>query len=676
MANLTLPANWGSMSPEQQQAWVASQLPSGWESYTPQQKIAWFNANNVSPEELEAVGTPESDIKWMQSQGYTAEASGGDIYNGVTLPKGWEDYSPQQKINFFNDPTNKITEEKLLQAGVNQSDIDWMEGQGFKGYTEPTTATTTTIPASQSTLSPNFSPYVYNMLAKGEAAANLPFQPFTGQRFAETSPLYQQSFQGLSNLQLPTEFRAGSQLAALAGLSAGQLGNYAPGRFANFYQSPRTYGPGEFGNFYQAPTMYGPGEFGNFYQPQEPYQGTEFQSLYSAPRTYAPAGEKQFYTAPDEYRPTEMSTGLGALKSVQDYMSPYQQAVTDITSREMRRQADIGRQAEQARLAQAGAYGGSRQAIMEAERQRNLQQQMEDITTKGLQSAYDRAMQQRLSESQLGLEAQKGTEASRQYGYGQGMNAAQLAAQYGLEGSRQAEQSRQYGYGQEMTAAQLAAQFGQEAQRAAEQSKQYGYGQGAQAAQLGAQYGLEGAKQTEQSRQFGYGQGMQAAQLGAQYGLEGAKQTEQSRQFGYGQGMQAAQLGAQYGLEGARQSEASRQFGAQLGLQSLNPMLSAASTLGSLGQQQFGAGLQGLQAQMGAGAVQQQLAQQPYDFGYQQFQESVKFPYQQATYMQSLLPGLPLQAAPYQSSEGQSGMFSGLQGALAGLALYNAFNPK
>lgn len=405
------------------------------------------------------------------------------------LPTGWEGFNAQQKIDWFNQ--NGVMPEQLLAAGVSQGDIDWMKGQGYTGGT---------IPADQSTLSPNFSPYVYKMLAKGEAAADLPFQPFTGQRFAETSPLYQQSFQGLSNLQLPSEFRAGSQLAALAGLSAGQLGNYAPGRFANFYQTPV------------------------------------------------------------EYTPETMKTGLGALGSVQDYMSPYQQNVTDITSREMRRQADIGRQAEQARLAQAGAYGGSRQAIMESERQRNLQQQMEDINTKGLQSAYDRAQAQRLAESQLGLEAQKGTEQSRQYGYGQGMNAAQL--------------------------------------------------------------------------------------------------------------------GAQYGLEGARQSEQSRQFGANLGLQSLNPMLSAANTLGGLGQQQFGAGLQGLQAQMGAGAVQQQLAQQPLDFGYQQFQESVKFPYQQATYMQSLLPGLPLQAAPYQSSQGQSGMFSGLQGALAGLALYNAFNPK
>jgi len=104
--------------------------------------------------------------------------------------------------------------------------------------------------------------------------------------------------------------------------------------------------------------------------------------------------------------------------------------------------------------------------------------------------------------------------------------------------------------------------------------------------------------------------------------------------------------------------EQSSQFGAKYGLE------------------QFGAGLQGLQAQMAAGEKERAIAQQPLDFGYQQFQESVKFPYQQATYMQSLLGGLPLQATPYSETSGQSGMFTGLQGALAGLALYNAMNPK
>ena len=500
---------YAGMTPQQQAAQAGLTLPTGWNNYTGDQKIDWFNEQKVTPGQLQRAGVSSDLVDTMGDMGYenwattmpvnapTSTPQQQATAAGLTLPAGWDSFNAQQKINWFN--TNKVAPDKLLQAGVSQGDIDWMKGQGYTGGATPTTAKTTTIPASQSTLSPNFSPYVYNMLAKGEAAANLPYQPFTGERFAGPSPLQQQAFQGLSNLQLPAEFQAGSQLAALAGISAGNLGNYAPGRFANFYQTPQ------------------------------------------------------------EYSPETMSTGLGDVKSVQDYMNPYQQNVIDIQAREARRQADIGRQSEQARLAQAGAYGGSRQAIMEAERQRNLGTQIGDIQEKGLQSAYDRAQAQRVAESQLGLEAQKGTEQSRQYGYGQGMNAAQL--------------------------------------------------------------------------------------------------------------------GAQYGLEGARQTEASRQFGANLGLQSLNPMLSAASTLGGLGQQQFGAGVQGLNAQLAGGAIQQGLAQQPLDFGYQQFQESTKFPYQQATYMQSLLGGLPLQAAPYSSNQGQSGMFSGLQGALAGLALYNAFNP-
>jgi hypothetical protein len=87
-------------------------------------------------------------------------------------------------------------------------------------------------------------------------------------------------------------------------------------------------------------------------------------------------------------------------------MSPYMTGVTDIAGREARRQADITGAAQQAKMAQAGAFGGSRDAIMRAELARNLGTQLEDITTKGLQSAYDRAMQQRMQESQLGLEAQ------------------------------------------------------------------------------------------------------------------------------------------------------------------------------------------------------------------------------------------------------------------------------
>jgi hypothetical protein len=109
---------------------------------------------------------------------------------------------------------------------------------------------------------------------------------------------------------------------------------------------------------------------------------------------------------------------------------------------------DIGRQAEQGRLARAGAYGGSRQAIMESERQRNLGTQIGDIRSKGLQSAYDRAMEQRLKEATLGLTAQKYGEESQQFGaeYGLKSLADQMAA--GKEQRRIAQEPLDFGFKQ------------------------------------------------------------------------------------------------------------------------------------------------------------------------------------------------------------------------------------
>ena len=71
------------------------------------------------------------------------------------------------------------------------------------------------------------------------------------------------------------------------------------------------------------------------------------------------------------------------------YMSPYQQAVVDVEKREAIRQSQVPMQNIAAQAAKAGSFGGSRQAILEAERQRNLQQQLGNIQAKGSQAAYE-----------------------------------------------------------------------------------------------------------------------------------------------------------------------------------------------------------------------------------------------------------------------------------------------
>ena len=80
--------------------------------------------------------------------------------------------------------------------------------------------------------------------------------------------------------------------------------------------------------------------------------------------------------------------------AAQAYMSPYQQAVTDIAARKA---IDAARQAQLSTnlaAARQGTYGGARQALLQGQREAGLRQQLEDIQTKGLRDAFLNAQQQ------------------------------------------------------------------------------------------------------------------------------------------------------------------------------------------------------------------------------------------------------------------------------------------
>jgi hypothetical protein len=76
------------------------------------------------------------------------------------------------------------------------------------------------------------------------------------------------------------------------------------------------------------------------------------------------------------------------------YMNPYLQAVLAPQLEELRRQAGIAQQTQAGKAAQAGAFGGSRYGLMEAEGARNLMQEMNKTIGTGYANAYDKAMQQ------------------------------------------------------------------------------------------------------------------------------------------------------------------------------------------------------------------------------------------------------------------------------------------
>lgn len=130
--------------------------------------------------------------------------------------------------------------------------------------------------------------------------------------------------------------------------------------------------------------------------------------------------------AQTSYAPTQFTTQSFAQPGTADsFMSPYMQNVVSAQQREARRQADIGATQQQAQATQAGAFGGSRDAIMRAERERNLNTQLGDIQATGLNAAYNQAMQQFNTEQQARQQAQQLGEQSRQYGAGLGLQGLQ-----------------------------------------------------------------------------------------------------------------------------------------------------------------------------------------------------------------------------------------------------------
>jgi hypothetical protein len=189
---------------------------------------------------------------------------------------------------------------------------------------------------------------------------------------------------------------------------------------------------------------------------QRAYQGAG--SLQTSPELGAAAGlmgtatGRALGTQYDPYATGQFGAQAG------QYMDPYMQNVVNIQQREAQRMADIAGTQRGAQAVQSGAFGGSRQAIMDAEAARNLATQQGDIQARGLQDAYGRGQQQFNTEQQL-------REQSRQYGAGLGLQGLQAA----MSGAGQLGQLGQQQFGQQRDILNLQNQFGgqQQAQQQA-----------------------------------------------------------------------------------------------------------------------------------------------------------------------------------------------------------------
>lgn len=134
-----------------------------------------------------------------------------------------------------------------------------------------------------------------------------------------------------------------------------------------------------------------------------PLQQQAFQGI----ANLAVPGQFGQATGATEQAMSGLQTAAGSTftpQSAQQYMSPYLQGALDPQLAEARRQAEISRLADASRLTKAGAFGGSRQAIMESEGQRNLLRELADITGKGYQTAFEQARDQYNVEQNRGLQ--------------------------------------------------------------------------------------------------------------------------------------------------------------------------------------------------------------------------------------------------------------------------------
>jgi hypothetical protein len=149
---------------------------------------------------------------------------------------------------------------------------------------------------------------------------------------------------------------------------------------------------------------------------------------------------------------TQMATDPFAIQS---YMSPYMQNVVDYQKGQALRDYEMAAPYRAAKAVGQGAFGGSRQAIENAEAQRTLMSQLQGIEAQGRQSAFQQAQQAQQFGANLGLQG-------RQAALG-GLGAATQAA--GTLGGLGAQQ-----FGAEKDIIGLQSQMGAQ-QQALEQQK-------------------------------------------------------------------------------------------------------------------------------------------------------------------------------------------------------------
>jgi hypothetical protein len=113
--------------------------------------------------------------------------------------------------------------------------------------------------------------------------------------------------------------------------------------------------------------------------------------------------------------------------ATQAFMNPYLQNALNPMLEESRRQYGMNQTNQMGNATRAGAFGGSREALMASENNRNMNTAMNQMIGQGYNTAFDQAQKNIQYGAGLGLQGQQGA----LQGYGQGIQAANALGQLG-----------------------------------------------------------------------------------------------------------------------------------------------------------------------------------------------------------------------------------------------------
>jgi len=220
------------------------------------------------------------------------------------------------------------------------------------------------------------------------------YDPKTGK---STLPDFLALQEKIRNLKTPAEFDEASKQYGVAADALKTLTQYTPEDIKVAQAKAQEY---------TASTMKAPEEFAVTTYDAAKQEASKFGDVSKV--------EGQAYDASTMAKTAreEASTAAGPKSwtdagTAEKYMSPYMQNVVDIEKREAARDYAQELQKLKAGASGVGAFGGSRQAIMEAEAQRNYAQKLADIQAKGQQEAYQSGMGQFTTEQGLTTDVEK-----------------------------------------------------------------------------------------------------------------------------------------------------------------------------------------------------------------------------------------------------------------------------